>query len=66
LEIDNPAMPKSKHKLKIGQSLERRSKSVDPGEERRRENQQFLIWTLVVPAVMLLVIVVIWLLRVWG
>ncbi|MCC6149934.1 MAG: hypothetical protein IT461_06770 [Planctomycetes bacterium] len=59
-------MSKSKHKLKIGQSLETRSKSVDPNEERRRENQQFLIWTLVVPAVMLLVIVVLWLLRVWG
>lgn len=59
-------MSKSKHKLKIGQSLETRSKSGNPDEERRRENQQFLIWTLVVPAVMLLVIVVLWLLRVWG
>lgn len=58
-------MSKSKRKLKVGQSLETRTKA-DPAEERRRENRQFFIFTIVVPVVMLLVIVVLWLLRVWG
>jgi ABC-type uncharacterized transport system involved in gliding motility auxiliary subunit len=58
-------MSKSKHKLKIGQSLEVRHKG-DAQEERRAETRQFIIWTLIVPSVILAVIVVLWLLRVWG
>jgi hypothetical protein len=58
-------MSKSKRKLKIGQSLEVHHKG-DPQEERRAETRQFIIWTLVVPSVVLAVIVVLWLLRVWG
>ena len=59
-------MSKSKRKLKIGESLEARRKSADPAEERRAETRQFIIWTLVVPSLVLAVIVVLWLLRVWG
>ena len=58
-------MSKSKRKLKIGQSLEVHQKG-DVQEERRAETRQFIIWTLVVPSVVLAVIVVLWLLRVWG
>lgn len=59
-------MSKSKRKLKIGQSIATGEKRADPMEERRRETRQFVIWTIVVPLVLMVIIVVLYLFKVWG
>ncbi|KAA0215478.1 hypothetical protein EDM80_05290 [bacterium] len=59
-------MAKSKRKLKIGQSLTAAGKPAKPRDDRGRENRNFIIWTVVIPVVMMLVILVLSLLRVWG
>ncbi len=58
-------MSRSKRKLKIGQSIETHV-SGDPAEERRRETRQFVIWTMIVPVVLMVIVVVLYLLKVWG
>ena len=58
-------MAKPKRKLKIGQSLETYV-SADPAQERQRETRQFVIWTMLVPLVLMVIIVVLYLFKVWG
>jgi hypothetical protein len=59
-------MSHSKRKLKIGQSIGSGEKHADPVEERRRENMQFVIWTMVVPVVLMAILVLLWMLHVIG
>ncbi|HRJ80012.1 MAG: hypothetical protein HUU03_02235 [Planctomycetaceae bacterium] len=59
-------MAKTKRKLKIGQSVSTGRKPAKAQDERGRENRNFIIWTVVIPVVMMLVILVLSLLRVWG
>ena len=59
-------MPKAKRKLKIGQSISSGEKKADPVAERQRKTRQFVIWTMIVPLVLMVIIVMLYLLKVWG
>ncbi len=48
----------ARKKLKIGQSLGDKHEKASPEDERARENRSFLIWTLVVPIVLMILFVV--------